>query len=259
MAARDSSSKPSGGESPAHRRLKRAALEWAQIHGYPIGGLEVRIPKSNYRADAAAYRPARKGGAEGQSPSIGETAVFECKQARSDFLHDAYPETETSERLGTCRTRMARLERLLGVHHPDLRRGDSLFPELETFNLETLQHQGYQRLRREIRILESRLLHKTKLAKVARYRCADFLYLVVDAGVADPHEVPSDWGILVFDPETESLNCIRPAPNRGAEAETRLQLLERLAISGTRLFNRQEAIDSESVLEARRKAVREIS
>jgi hypothetical protein len=43
------------GETRAHWELKRAALYWAQVQGYGIAGVEVRVPKSRYRADVAGY------------------------------------------------------------------------------------------------------------------------------------------------------------------------------------------------------------
>jgi hypothetical protein len=41
-------------ETENHSRLKTLALAWAQANGFSICGLEVRVPKSGYRADVAA-------------------------------------------------------------------------------------------------------------------------------------------------------------------------------------------------------------
>lgn len=181
-----------GGESAAHRGLKRAALVWAQQQGFSACGYEVRVPKSNYRADVAAYRPA----AEPGQGNLGVTAIFECKQSRPDFLSDARPIGETLARLDDCRHRMAELERLLGVHHPNLRRGETLFPEFDSHEFDGLQHEGYQKLVAEVAMLESRLYGKTKFDKMVKWRCANALYAVVGPGVMSEREVPRSWGLL---------------------------------------------------------------
>jgi len=74
-------------ETQNHTRLKALALRWAQTHGFAICGLEVRVPKSGYRADVAA---------SGRGATA-RTAVFECKQARADLLKDAHAEAATRE------------------------------------------------------------------------------------------------------------------------------------------------------------------
>src|ERR1039458_1111130 len=86
-------------ETTAHANLKKLAVLWAQQHGYTICGVEIRLPHSNYRADVAAYRSTSKKlplSGEGnrsvrlvRQPVIGPTVIFECKQARADFLKDS--------------------------------------------------------------------------------------------------------------------------------------------------------------------------
>src|ERR1035441_9718688 len=112
-----------GTETPAHATLKKLALQWAQLQGYPICGIEVRLPRSNCGADAVAYRPATErlplpGNGKAphrlvRQPVVGTTAVFECKQARSDFLKDSHTTVETTQRLKALDERRRTLERLL--------------------------------------------------------------------------------------------------------------------------------------------------
>src|SRR5438309_11431109 len=98
-----------GNQTTAHATLTKLAIQWAQQQGYPICGIEVRLPHSNYRADAVAYRPASERlplHTDGKGPRrlvrqpvVGATAVFECKQARSDFLKDSHSTAATAQRL----------------------------------------------------------------------------------------------------------------------------------------------------------------
>ena len=95
-----------GAESENHSRLKALALAWAQANGFAICGLEVRVPRSGYRADLAA---ASRG-------ASARTAVFECKQGRGDLLKDAHSEAVTRAQLNELTQRRRTLEELLAVH-----------------------------------------------------------------------------------------------------------------------------------------------
>src|SRR5262245_57601282 len=125
-----------GTETSSHIQLKRLAACWALDHGFDAVAMEVRLPESAYRTDVAAYRRQNRGG----QPALGITAVFECKQARADFLKDSYARAETAERLRQLDGRRATLERLLKMHLPSLRRGESLFEEFDTIDAEALEH-----------------------------------------------------------------------------------------------------------------------
>ena len=244
-----------GGESAAHRGLKRAALVWAQQQGFSVCGYEVRVPRSNYRADVAAYRSVAGGAGE----ELGVTAIFECKQSRPDYLSDARPVEKTLSRLDDCRARMLELERLLGVHHPNLRRGETLFPEFDSHEFDGLQHEGYQKLLREVAMLESRLFGKTKFDKMVKWRCANALYAVVGSGVMSEREVPRSWGLLRTDEPLDpdrGLELLRQPKFLEVESGQRLGLLQNLARGGTSVLNRTEAIDQEALREAKRRVVR---
>jgi hypothetical protein len=217
----------SAGESAAHLLLKNASLHWARENGYRCGALEVRVPNSNYRADAAAYRPVK--GRRDESPPIGLTAIFECKAHRPDYLKDARPEQETRDRLSTCRRRMEKLQRLLGTHHPHLSRGETLFPEFDRHDFSDLQHDGFQKLAKEIEVLERRLHGKTKFDRLLRYRCANALFAVVAPGIMSEEEVPVGWGLLELDPDDDELRLVRQPKRIDTPDRHRLELLERIA------------------------------
>ncbi len=217
-----------GGESQTHLDLKRAALRWAYEQGYRSGALEVRIPASNYRADAVAYRPADARAADGPAP-LGRTAIFECKASRPDYLRDGAPEAATRDALRRSRERLAKLERNLAVHHPDLRLGETLFPEYDRRDFTGLTHEGHRKLVAEIALLERRLHARTKFARLARYRPADALYAVAAPGVLDPAELPLAWGLLVLDPGSGGLELQLRPTLLDAPARHRLDLLQRIA------------------------------
>ncbi len=231
-----------GQETERHLQLKRLALAWSLEQGYAIGGVEVRLPHSNYRADVAAYRPmkevrsipGKQGGPARQmrQPVVGTTAVFECKQVRSDFLKDSHSATEMLKRLKVLEARRLTLERLLGMHEPSLRRGETLFAEYDAIDVSKYEHKTYRRVLREIAIQQARLYGKTKFDKVSRYRCANHYYLVVEEGILETHEAPVHWGLLVR--RGESLHLSRMPVWQDVVEPARLELLQRIALAGSR-------------------------
>lgn len=225
------------GETPAHRELKRLAIVWAQQQGYAAVATEVRLPRSSYRADVAAYR-------SNEHSSIGITAVFECKQARSDFLKDSYSREVTATRLKQLGARRQKLEAMLKLHVPTLRAGESLFAEFDAVDLRGFEHKTYCRIRGEIERLQRRLYDKTKFDKLVRYRCANLNYLVVEQDVLDPHEVPAGWGLLVH--RTDQFVLERKPVWQDAAEKDRLTLLHRIAIAGTRRLSHEFGICLES-------------
>lgn len=266
-------------ETQNHRDLKRLALVWAQAHGYACCGYEVALPRSNFRADLAAYRPRSQPLAPGAVPVLGATAIFECKQSRADLLNDCSLTVALSATLSKLHERRTALERLLRVHHPSLANSDSLFAEWTTFNLEALDHRGYQTVLRRIAVTQRKVLLNNKFEKIMRYRCSNVCYLVVEDGIIGCHELPVGWGLLVRRKSARSsgngrcddtgagtggnnlvdrleLVC-KPAWQETSDT-TRLALLQRIATAGTRLVNARESVTCDERWAARRKAVEDL-
>jgi hypothetical protein len=219
-----------GGESPAHLELKRLALEWAQLNGFHIAATEVRLARSNYRLDVA-------GCSRGDDR---RTAIFECKQARADLLKDARGEAEARVRVAELAERLRKLEELIGGHRPDLRCGESLFPEFDAWNFAGLEHQTHRKVLAELATWQQRLLHGTKFAKLFRWCAADFLYLVSEEGIFAEAEIPAGWGLLVR--RGASLELVRRPVTIDAASQARVALLENIALAATRAVNRQAGI-----------------
>lgn len=240
----------SGSETTRHRELKRLALTWAQAQRFRAAATEVRVPRTGFRADVAAcVVPA------GHDAVAGESAIFECKQARADLLRDAAPERAVTERLRVVLERRRELEALLGLHLPSLRRGESLFPEYDTCDLDAIRHDGLRAVRREEALLQSKLYGGTKLARLWRYRSADRLYLVVEPGVLDAHEVPEGWGLLVR--AGEMLELVRTPARLEATVGARLALLQAVALAASRAVNDAAGVAREAILAHHRERARE--
>ena len=224
-------------ETDAHLRLKRLALLWAQANGYSACAAEVSLPQCRYRADVAAYR----------SPLREQTvtAIFECKQALADLRRDNCETAATRDRLRSLRRRRDVLEKHLRVHYPTLRTGDSLFAEYDSHDFDAIGHRGYRRVLRESAALENRLYGGTKFECLTRYRCANLFFLVLPNELFRETEVPAGWGVLVEVDGT--LNQARKPIWHDNAAQARIRLLQRIAVAGTRQFNRAFAITREDL------------
>lgn len=233
------------GETEAHRRLKRLAVLWAQAQGYAACAVEVSLPRCRYRADVAGYR------ARGSEPGV--TAIFECKQVLADLRRDNCCSSAARERLQTVSRRRQLLEKHLRVHYPTLARGDSLFPEFDTVDFGAIGHASYTRVVRELCALQKRLSKSTKFDCLTRYRSANLFYLVVPNELYRESEIPVGWGALV---ETDGALQLRQQPVwHESAAASRLLLLQRIAIAGTRHLNRQLEISFELIQEERGRAI----
>ncbi len=210
------------GETSRHRELKARAIAWARSNGFAIAAEEVRVPKSGYRADVAACSRG-----EGR-----RTALFECKQARADLLKDAHGEATSKARLAELVARRKGLEQMLAVHRPDLRRGEALWAEFDSWDFSGMEHVTYRAVLEEIDTVQRRLRGGTKFSKMFRYGCADFLYLVVEENIFAEAEIPAGWGLLVR--TGDGLELARPPVALAASAEQRVRLLESIALAGTR-------------------------
>ena len=191
--------------------------------------MEVSLPKCQYRADVAGYRPHPK--------QIGSTAVFECKQTLCDLRRDNCHTESVRQRLETICERRQFLEARLRTHYPNLHGGDSLFAEFDCENFNAIGHRGYARLVRELRAMQNRLYDCTKFEKLIRHRCANLFFIVLPEQLYRESEVPIGWGALIEFNGT--LTLARNSAWHDATADNRIHLLHRIAIAGTRGLNRQ--------------------
>jgi hypothetical protein len=280
------------GETRRHQLLKEAAYFWAQKENWRCAALEVSLPNCRYRADVAAYKPGckrvevedahLKTTRLARQTVIGKSIVFECKQARADFLKDSRRTAETRAELKELHARRATLERALKVHYPSLRRGETLFPEYDVADLDALEHKGLRQVLNRISTLQNHLYDQTKFEKLLRYRCASLFYLVTPASLIEPHEAPAGWGLLEVDLDTlQALDetpasddnqeespsgadsrfdsvirqTIRPQLQQDCPEGHRLELLQRIATASMRATNQNLGIRFESIQRARRRAV----
>ncbi len=220
----------SRGETAEHKNLKRLAFEWARAGGLAVAACEVRVARSGYRADVAAM-------SGNVTSADARVALFECKQCRADFLRDCTDEPQARAEAMALAERVAALRSMIAAHRPDLRRGESLFAEFDSYDLAGLRHDTLHGLERELETLQRKTVACVKFARLHKYHAADFLYLVTEPSIMERHEVPNGWGWLVRD--GEHLTVAVPPVRHELAAERRLDWLQALAKAGTRATARQ--------------------
>ncbi|AWN17322.1 hypothetical protein [Salinisphaera sp. LB1] len=73
----------------------------------------------------------------------------------------------------------------------------------------------------EIKVRRADLLCELRAAKIERYReLAASIYLVIAEGIAEPGEIPADYGVAVYSPDAR-VRIARPAPIGDYTLETR--------------------------------------
>jgi hypothetical protein len=236
-----------GGESQAHRELKRLALLWAHANGYRISAAEVSLPNYRVRMDVAAYKPqqvremrvdarTRKERAFWRT-TVGVTAIFECKASAGDFVRDACSMQSTLQRLEALHMKRCRAEEELHMHYPSIRNGDSLFAEYETLNFERPGYERYEKIMRDLRRQSDRLHRNTKFDRLAKYGAANLFYVVAEPATVSLSVLPAGWGLL--EREGDSL-VLKAKPHWHDVAEhDRLAFFQRIAMAATRAVHRE--------------------
>ena len=222
----ESAVQTSRSETQLHTALKWAAAQWAWDRGFRALAFEVSAPKSSFRVDLAGYRLGRNS-LDGRAT----VAVFECKQSRSDLIRDLGIRENLLARLRELQERRIRLEELLKLHFPNLRSGDCLFPEWETFPGEQLQHHTWNVLAAKIASIQRRLRSGIKFGQLATYHTANLHLLVVPSALVDRAELPPGWGLLELSADGSLNLSVSPQflPSQNAE-----KWLERIAQRATR-------------------------
>jgi hypothetical protein len=104
-------------------------------------------------------------------------------------------------------------------------------------------------LLRDLRAVQNRLYYCTKFDKLIRYRCANLFFLVLPEELFREPEIPVGWGALV---ESNGALTLKRKPTwHDTTAEDRIGLLQRIAIAGTRVLNRQLEIGWDQVTAGR--------
>jgi len=235
-----------GGESAAHRELKRLSLIWAQSRGFRIAAAEVSLPSHRYRLDVAACRVERAGRADRSKPLPAlTTAIFECKASREDFRRDARSLPAIVSRLKALHERKGRVEEELRLYYPSIRNGDSLFPEYETLDFSRPGYERYERVIAEIARLSARLQTNTKFDRLAEWGVANLRYIVAEPAALEAHELPAGWGLLIR--EGESLQLVVKPIWRDLADEHRFALFQRIALAATRSVNAAHSVTYEEI------------
>lgn len=212
-------------ESQNHLELKRLAYGWCVENGYRVHAYEVSIPMLQVRVDYAAARISR-------GKRAGEIAFLECKQSVADFRNHSRIESLLRAKLAKLAGRRALYEEWLQARIPNLRNGETLFPEYDSWDFSGADWEPYGKLLKEIERLAVRLECNTKFDRMTRARYANLHYVVATPESAIPAEIPPAWGLLVK--AADALELVRRPIFCEISPTKRTMVLERIAAAASR-------------------------
>lgn len=239
-------------ESDLHRRLKHAAVALLRQSGCVVAATEVACPIHRSRVDAAGYldpqgrvRSAPLPAAAsppplalvlppGQAP---RTAIIEVKVSTADLRSDAHDPARLRHRRAMLARRLAEVrEQFIKPMEPSLRQaGSTLFEQTDPWDFSACQSANHRALAMALQRAERQQLAAAKLASMARYRLANWLYVLAPhpaAGAASimPEHVPAGWGLLYAQADGQ-IRLARPAPLLDPPADRVQRLLRNLAVA----------------------------
>ncbi len=254
-------------ETRTHLRLKRLGVAFLVREGCLAAATEVACPIHRYRLDAAGYRDVRArrtgGVSEGaeallwngatasneRRPVEPRTIAIECKQSRADFHRDRRDLSRLRALQAQIERRLDRLEQTrIREEEPHLRRSEtSLFPGEESWDFHRSSLPAYQHSLKRLAFIETKMYGETKFLTIARYRLADYLFVLAPRGLLRPSEIPCEWGLLECDQhalraeqlnldpsEALPLRIRKPAPQLTTNDRRRQRLLRNIAVAATR-------------------------
>ncbi len=258
-------------ETLEHLRLKEIGLRFLVELGCSAASIEVRCPRSRFRADVAGYldsRPVERSAHAERRELVGSlwgatpdgrrklrrerceprTVIIECKAARSDFLKDSRDAERLLARREALDDRRREIESEIIKHRePHLRQsGEFLFEDLESWDFSSSSSRAYRRVMRDLRQIDRAIHGETKFWLARQYRLADRLYLMAPAGMIKPRERPAGWGVIEYPEgllsrrsidESEFVSSVRVsvvAPERDSGGDQRARMLRNIAAAATR-------------------------
>ena len=189
----------SGVDIISSKDMRRAVAGWL-LPEEPTG-MAMMVPAkiSKFQADVAAFwsKPVKQNGRKILYPV--KTAMIEIRHGREQCWPDCANRNELLPLLREEKEKRRKIEAVIRKKEPELRLGDNLFPEYESWNYRYSTNKEYHRSRDRINEIERALYNGSRFEKLRQAQLADYLYLAVPAGSVHPHELADGWGLLYVD------------------------------------------------------------
>ena len=209
----------------SRRDMKRAILAWL-IPQKPSGmGLNVPTKVSKYRADIAAFwsSPAKK-----RLMAPDKTVIVEIRRNREQCWPDCSRQEELLPLLREKKNEKASMEAMLRETEPDLKDGDTLFPEFENWNYKLTKNRAYHKCLRQLEEIEHALYKGSRFEQIRRAYVADYLYLAVPTGTVAPEELADGWGLININPDMTA-ELVKKAEKWDCTERNKLHLIQHIA------------------------------
>ena len=140
----------------------------------------------------------------------------------------------------------ARMEQEIIANEPDLKAGDDLFEEFQTYDFSRSTNAEYHKLLHRIEKLHHAVYKGSRVESIRQARAADYLYIAVPAGELSREEVAEGWGLLYVYPD-RSVEVVKLAELQDCDEEGRRRLALNVAASSFKnvLFANGVQLDEE--------------
>ena len=207
------------------REMKRAILAWL-IPEKPSGmALNVPTRVSKYCADIAAFwsSPAKK---RLMAPT--KTLIVEIRKSREQCWPDCARQEELLPLLRKTKEEKASIEAILRREEPELKDGDTLFPEFESWNYKLTKKRKYHKCLKQLEEIEHALYKGSRFEQIRRAHVADYLYLAVPTGTVQPDELADGWGLININPDMTT-EVVKEADKWDCPDQNKLHLIQHIA------------------------------
>ena len=205
--------------------MKRAVLAWL-VPQKPSGmALNVPTRVSKYCADIAAFwsSPAVK-----RLMAPDKTMIVEVRRNREQCWPDCSRQEELLPMLREKKDEKASIEAMLRKTEPELKEGDTLFPEFESWNYKQTKNRTYHKCLKQLEEIEHALYKGSRFEQIRRAHVADYLYLAVPAGTVSPNEMADGWGLVNIKPDM-SIELVKEADRWDCPDRNKLHLIQHIA------------------------------
>ena len=209
----------------SRRDMKRAILAWF-VPQKPSGmGLNVPTRVSKYCADIAAFWSS-PGAKRLMAPD--KTVIVEIRRNREQCWPDCSRQEELLPLLREKKNEKASLEAMLRKTEPELKDGDTLFPEFENWNYKLTKNRAYHKCLKQLEEIEHALYKGSRFEQIRRAYVADYLYLAVPTGTVAPEELADGWGLININPDMTA-ELVKKAEKWDCPERNKLHLIQHIA------------------------------
>lgn len=211
--------------------IRRAALAWMATRKPTALAAKVPTRLKRFCASVAAFwsEPGRRK----RLLKPQRTAIVEVRAGREECFAESAKHAELLPALRAAKARKSELEAEIRLNEPQLKDGDFLFEEIESWNYAASRSKEYRQALKRIEELERSIHNGSRFEKIRRAKVSNELYLAVPEGAVRPDELAEGWGLIYVSPELEA-RLVKKAEPWDCPEDNMMHLAQNIAASALR-------------------------